>query len=126
LKSAKELVEDANLRVDTITVKEALAKLNDAGTVFIDVRDSAEIAAEGKIPGAVHVNRGILELAIDPEIKSMHVPVLLSGKELVFYCVGGMRSALAADTAQDMGLENVCHLHGGFNAWLQASAPVEK
>ena len=126
MKSAKELVAEANLRVDTITVKEALAKLSDAGTVFVDLRDSAEIAVAGKIPGAVHVNRGMLEFAIDPAMTSTHNPVLVSGKEIVFYCAGGARSALAADTAQNMGLEKISHLQGGFKAWVEANAPVEK
>ena len=91
----------------------------------MDLRDSAELQQEGKIPGAVHVNRGMLEFAIDPTTK-YHNPVFSSGKKIVFYCAGGGRSALAAATAEDMGLDNVAHLAGGFKAWKEAGAPVEK
>jgi len=126
MKTADELVAQANTRVKTITVPEALEKLRDPETVFIDLRDSAELAEQGKIPGAVHVNRGILEFAIDPAKKAQHDPVLVSGKNIVFYCAGGGRSALAADTAQMMGVEKVCHLGGGFKAWKEVNGPVEK
>jgi len=123
VKSAKELVTQANLRIDTMSVKEAMTLLNDPNTVFIDLRDSAEIKEEGRIPGAVHVERGLLEFAIDPTM-SMHNPIFASGKDFIFYCAGGGRSALATDTAQNMGLENVCHIAGGFKAWKEANGPV--
>jgi rhodanese-related sulfurtransferase len=124
MKSVKELVAEANTRVKTVQAPEAQALLNDPGVAFVDLRDSAELQQEGKIPGAVHVNRGMLEFALDPSTP-YHNPVFSSGKKIVFYCAGGGRSALAADTAQRMGLENVAHLGGGFRTWKQAGAPVE-
>jgi rhodanese-related sulfurtransferase len=123
MKSAKEMVAQANSRVTAVPAKEAVL-VNDARTVFVDLRDSAEVAKEGKIPGALHVNRGMLEFTLDPTLP-YHNPVFASGKNFVFYCASGGRSALAADTAQSMGLANVSHLAGGFKSWKEASYPVQ-
>src|SRR5690242_902220 len=99
LKSVKNLVADANTRVKSIAAPEALPLTHDPNTVFVDLRDSAELERDGKIPGAVHVNRGILEFTIDPSTP-YHNPIFASGKSILFYCAGGGRSALAADAAQ--------------------------
>src|SRR5436305_5171521 len=123
MKSVKELLEQANSRVRTVSVQEALGLANDPTTIFVDLRDSAELLRTGKIPGAVHVNRGMLEFAVDPN-SPYHNPVFSSAKRVVFYCASGGRSALAADTAQSMGLSNVAHLGGGFKAWTEAHGPV--
>ena len=125
MKSAKELVAEANTRVKTIPPADAMPLLNAIDTVFVDLRDSAELQRDGKIPGAVHVNRGMLEFAIDPTLP-YHNPAFSSGKKVIFYCASGGRSALAADTAQQMGLEQVAHLGGGFKAWCEAGGAVEK
>ncbi len=125
MKSVKELVADANTRVKTVAAAEAKKLLQDSGVVFVDVRDSAELQSEGKIPGSVHVNRGMLEFCLDPATP-FHNKVCASGKKIVFYCAGGGRSALAADTAQKMGLENALNLGGGFKAWKEAGGTVEK
>jgi len=125
MKSVKQLVTEANERIETISVQEAMGLLNDPAIAFVDLRDSAEIQRDGKIPGAVHVNRGMLEFAIDPA-PPYHDPVFSSGRKLVLYCAGGGRSALAADTAQNMGLTEVASLLGGFKAWKEASGPTEK
>ena len=122
MKSAKELVDQATLRVRTVSVQEALTLVNDPGAVFVDLRDSAELLRDGKIPGAVHVNRGMLEFALDPS-SAYHNAVFSAGKRIVFYCASGGRSALAADTAQSMGISNVVHLGGGFKGWLEAKGP---
>ena len=124
MKSAKELVANANARVKTITAADAKPLVSDDNTVFVDLRDSAELQREGKIPGAVHVNRGMLEFALDPTLP-YHNPAFSSGKNFVFYCASGGRSALAADTAQQMGLEHVSHLGGGFKAWREAGGALE-
>ncbi len=125
MKSAKELVAEANKRVKTLTPAEAQPLVNNADMVFVDLRDSAELQRDGKIPGAVHVNRGMLEFVLDPTLP-YHSPVFSSGKHIIFYCASGGRSALAADTAQQMGLERVSHLGGGFKAWREAGGAVEK
>jgi rhodanese-related sulfurtransferase len=125
MKSAKELVTEANTRVMTVRVEEALKLVGDSETVFVDLRDSAELQREGVIPGAVHVSRGTLEFALDPASPS-HNSVFSSGKKVVFFCASGSRSALAADTAQQMGQQKVAHLGGGFKAWAEAGGAVKK
>lgn len=125
MKSAKDLVAQANAKVKTVPAAEARALLGKPDVVFVDLRDSAELARDGKIPGAVHVNRGMLEFTLDPTLP-YHNPVFSSGKKVVFYCASGGRSALAAATAQDMGLENASHLGGGFKGWKDAGGEVEK
>lgn len=124
MKSAKELVAQASARVKTVTPAEAMPLVNAADTVFVDLRDTAELQRDGKIPGAVHVTRGMLEFALDPTLP-YHNPAFSSGKKIVFYCASGGRSALAADTAQQMGLEQVAHLGGGFKGWREAGGKVE-
>ena len=79
---------------------------------------------EGGIPGAVSCPRGMLEFWVDPE-SPYAKPVFAEPKRFLFFCAGGWRSALAAKTVQDMGLENVCHLEGGFTAWKAEGAPVQ-
>jgi rhodanese-related sulfurtransferase len=125
MKSAKELVAQANSRVTTVPVQEAISLLKDPDTVFVDLRDSSELERDGKIPGAVHINRGMLEFTLDPTLP-YHNPVFSSGKKVLFYCASGGRSALAADTAQNMGLARVSHLGGGFKGWKEANGPVDK
>jgi rhodanese-related sulfurtransferase len=122
MKSVKELIEDTKSRVKTVSVREALAVLNDPDTAFVDLRDSGEVLRDGKIPGAAHVNRGMLEFAVDP-LTPYHNAVFSSGKRIIFYCASGGRSALAADTAQSMGVSNVAHLGGGFKSWVEANGP---
>jgi len=90
VKSVKELVAQANSRVNTVTAQEAMALLTDPDTVFVDLRDSSELMRDGKIPGAVHVTRGMLEFALDPTMP-YHNPVFSSGKKVVFYCASGGR-----------------------------------
>ena len=124
MKSAKELVAQANSRVKTVSAQEAMSLLNDSDTVFVDLRDSSELQRDGKIPGSVHINRGMLEFVLDPTLP-YHNAVFSSGKKVLFYCASGGRSALAADTAQNMGLERVSHLGGGFKGWKEANGPVE-
>jgi rhodanese-related sulfurtransferase len=125
MQTVKELVSDANSRVKTITAEEAVPLLNDANTVFVDLRDDSELARDGKIPGAVHITRGMLEFTLDPT-SPYHNPVFSSGKQVLFYCASGGRSALAADTAQNMGLAQVSHLGGGFRSWRASDFPVER
>ena len=125
MKSVKELVAEANSKITTLPAAEAIQLLKNWETdiTFIDLRDTAELQREGKIPGAVHANRGMLEFYVDPA-SPFHNPAFSSGKKLVFYCAGGGRSALAASTAQMMGVEKVAHVGGGFKAWKEAGGPV--
>jgi len=125
MKSVVQLVAEANQRVSTVRAEDVVSMVDNVGMVFVDLRDSAELERDGKIPGAVHVNRGMLEFAIDPS-SPYHNPVFSSGKTLRFYCASGGRSALAADTAQQMGLKQLAHLGGGFKAWIAAGGAVER
>jgi rhodanese-related sulfurtransferase len=111
----KELVKAAEARIRIISAEEAIGKLGSDDVVFVDLRDVRELKREGGIPGAFHCPRGLLEFWIDPE-SPYHHAVFAEPKEFVFFCNLGWRSALAADIAQQMGLET-CHVDGGFEAW---------
>ncbi len=121
----QELVRRAEAVIGTISATEALAAANDEQTVFVDLRDIRELQREGKIPGAKHVPRGMLEFWIDPG-SPYHKPLFSEPKRFIFYCNLGWRSALAAQVAQEMGLENLCHIDGGFEAWKEAGGEVEQ
>jgi rhodanese-related sulfurtransferase len=121
----KDLVAKAEEEVEPISVEKALDLLGAEDVVFVDLRDIRELRREGKIPGARHVPRGMLEFWIDPE-SPYHKPLFTEEKRFVFYCNLGWRSALGAQTAKLMGLENVCHIDGGFDSWVRAGGPVEE
>ncbi|KQU70005.1 rhodanese [Aminobacter sp. DSM 101952] len=123
-KGYRELLDEANAVVEVVSPEEAATLLDDPDTVFVDLRDPREVQREGRIPGAQRCPRGMLEFWIDPE-SPYHKPFFSSGKSFVFFCAGGWRSALAAKTAQEMGLEPVRHILGGFTAWRSAGLPTE-
>lgn len=123
-KGYKAMLAEANAAVETLDVPQAMALHGQPDVVFVDLRDPREMDREGRMPGAFACTRGMLEFWIDPE-SPYHKPVFAEEKRFVFFCAGGWRSALAAKTAQDMGLENVAHVDGGFGAWKQAGGPVE-
>ena len=120
----KELVAEAEKHIDAINVDEAEAMLNDEEVVFVDIRDVRELWREGKLPGATHAPRGMLEFWVDPD-SPYHRDIFAGDKKYVFYCAGAWRSALATHTVQQMGMTNVCHLAGGFTAWKEAEKPIE-
>ena len=122
-RGVKQLVEAANARIATIPVEEAKALLGDPGVRFVDVRDVRELEREGMVPGAFHAPRGMLEFWVDPD-SPYFKPAFGEPKRFVLYCQSGWRSALAAATLQDMGLENVAHVEGGFRAWKDAGGEV--
>ena len=120
----RELMAEADAVIETMAVQDALAVADDPDVVFVDVRETVELQQSGTIAGAVHAPRGFLEFIADPE-GPMHLPDLASGKLLILYCGSGGRSALATKTLQDMGIEKVCHIAGGFGAWQQAGGPID-
>ncbi len=120
----KALLAEAEAEIRTMTVPEAAALVGNPETVFVDLRDPRELEREGKLPGAFHCPRGMLEFWIDPE-SPYAKEVFQQDKQFVFFCAGGWRSALAAKAAQDMGLKPVAHIAGGFGAWKAAGAPTE-
>jgi rhodanese-related sulfurtransferase len=122
-KSVKQMVDEVMPRITRIAPDEARTRHGRDDVVFVDLRDVRELEREGMIPGAFHCPRGMLEFWIDPE-SPYHKDVFSSGKEFVFYCNLGWRSALAADVAQQMGLPRVLDMEGGFNAWKERGLPV--
>ncbi len=120
----KALLDEANGKVETVPAADATALHGRDDVVFVDLRDPRELEREGRIPGAVHCPRGMLEFWIDPD-SPYHKPVFAEDKRFVFFCAGGWRSALAAATAQGMGLKPVAHMGGGFSAWREAGGSVE-
>lgn len=123
-KGIKELLAEANAQIVTLGVSEAMELHRDKQAVFIDLRDRRELEREGRIPGAFHCPRGMLEFWIDP-LSPYHKPIFAENTRFIFYCASGWRSALATRTAQEMGLANVAHVEGGFGAWREAGGPVE-
>ena len=118
----KALVDAAEARIRTISVEDAIDRLGSDNVVFVDLRDVRELTREGGIPGAFHCPRGLLEFWIDPDSPYPHA-VFAEPKEFVFFCNLGWRSALAADIAQQMGLQT-CHIGGGFDAWKASGGEV--
>jgi rhodanese-related sulfurtransferase len=120
----KALLEAAEREVRTLTVDEAQALHGRNDVQFVDIRDVRELQREGRIPGAFHATRGMLEFWVDPE-SPYYKDVFGADKTFVFYCQSGWRSALAAQTVQRMGLDNVCHVGGGYRAWKDAGGATE-
>lgn len=120
----RKLLDEANREVETLPAAEAVKRHGREDVVLIDIRDIRELHREGRVPGAFHCPRGMLEFWIDPE-SPYHKPVFAQDKQYVFFCAGGLRSALAAQTAQRMGLKPVAHIEGGFKGWKEAGGPVE-
>ncbi|MEM8768620.1 MAG: rhodanese-like domain-containing protein [Pseudomonadota bacterium] len=118
------LLEAAEAEIETLTPEAAAELLDNEDVQFVDIRDIRELTREGKVPGAFHATRGMLEFWIDPE-SPYYKELFGSGKRFVFYCQSGWRSALATQTVQRMGLPNVCHIGGGFRAWVDAGHPSE-
>ena len=124
-KGVKDLVAGAEAVIETIPVATAIARHGEDGIVWVDLRDVRELWREGKIGGATHAPRGMLEFWVDPE-SPYHREIFASGKELIFYCQSGWRSALATQAVQDMGLARVAHIEGGYHAWVEAGGPTEE
>ena len=122
--SARALVEAALAEVTTLDVARAQALIGRDDVLFVDLREPAELAREGMIPGAFHAPRGVLEFWADPS-GSWHRPALCQPDvRLLLYCAVGWRSALGAQSLQRMGRAEVMHLGGGIQAWKAAGAPV--
>jgi len=122
-KTVKSMVDDAMDVITTYSVDDARELHGRDDVQFIDIRDVRELERDGVIPGAFHAPRGMLEFWVDPE-SPYHKPLFAQNKQFVLYCAAGWRSALATRTLQEMGVEKVAHIDGGFTAWKQAGAPV--
>jgi len=120
--TAKELLAAANAAVPTVTPQEA-RDLIAQGALVVDVRDGTEVAL-GKVKGAVHAQRGLIEFKADSEMPS-HDPAFRKDRTVIVYCASGGRSALAGKTLKDMGFSDVRNL-GGFKGWVDSGGEVEK
>ena len=120
-----DMVSAAERKMETLLAADVIRLHGADDVTFVDLRDIRELDRDGRIPGAFHCPRGMLEFWLDPASK-YHRPLFAEDRKFVFFCAGGARSALAAETAQRMGLRPVAHIAGGFGAWRDAGGPVEK
>ncbi|MBS0564679.1 MAG: rhodanese-like domain-containing protein [Proteobacteria bacterium] len=122
-KTVKDMMAEANAAVEKIDAARA-RKLLDEGAVVIDVRDAPEVAASGKVKGALNISRGMLEFRADPATP-YHNPELRTDRPVVLYCASGGRAALSGKLLKDMGYARVFNL-GGFKDWTEAGGETEK
>ena len=116
IKSSKTLVTEALSEIKTISPDEALSMMNEDKCNLIDIRDIRELERDGRVENSNHIPRGMLEFWLDPDSPYFKDGKLDMNKEMVLFCAGGMRSALAAKTLKDMGFEKFSHIDGGFGA----------
>ena len=123
MKKVTDLVAEAKARIENLDVA-GVDKEQADGVLLVDLREPAELTEAGRIPGSVHVPRGMLEFRADPT-SPYHQDGFDPERRIILHCATGGRSALAAAALQDMGYNNVAHLDGGFKAWAEASRPIE-
>ena len=124
IKSSQTLVSEALKEIKTISADDAHKMVNDNKCNLIDIRDIRELQKEGQVEGSNHIPRGMLEFWLDPESPYFKQGKLDMNKEMVLFCAGGLRSALAAKTLKDMGFKNVSHIDGGFGAIKQSKFKI--
>ena len=118
------LVSEAKSQITTLSAEDAAQQVADGKAILVDIRDIRELQRDGRIPGAVHAPRGMLEFWIDPE-SPYHRDVFPTDKTLILFCASAWRSALATKTLQDMGVTNVAELDGGYKAWKAEGRETE-
>ncbi len=124
-KRAADLVAEAKASVENLGVDDVDREMQSGEPLLVDLRESEELRSNGRIPGAVHAPRGMLEFYADPT-SPYHRDEFDPSRRVILHCASGGRSALAAKTLQQLGYTNVAHLDGGFNAWKAAGQPVEE
>ena len=124
IKSSTTLVTEALDQIKTISTDEAFEKSSKNECNLIDIRDIRELDKEGRVENSNHIPRGMLEFWLDPDSVYFKDGKLDMNKEMVLFCAGGLRSALAAKTLQDMGFEKVSHIDGGFAALKQSKFKI--
>jgi len=124
IKSSQTLVSEALSEVKTITADEALKLSNEDKCTLIDIREKGELDKTGRIENSNHIPRGMLEFWLDPEGPYFKSGKIDMNKEMVLFCAGGLRSALAAKSLKEMGFENVSHIDGGFAAISQSDFKI--
>jgi len=124
IKSSQTLVSEALIEVKTITADEALKLSNEGACTLIDIREKGELDKTGRIENSNHIPRGMLEFWLDPEGPYFKSGKIDMNKEMVLFCAGGLRSALAAKSLKEMGFEKVSHIDGGFAAISQSDFKI--
>ena len=124
IKSAQTLVAEALTEIKTLSPAEALEMVKSDNCNLIDIRDIRELEKMGRIENSHHIPRGMLEFWMDPDSPYFKEGKIDMNKEMVLFCAGGLRSALAAKTLKDMGFKNVSHIDGGFGAIRQSKFKI--
>ena len=116
IKSISQLVSEANSEIKTINADQAYQMIKDNTCNLIDIREINELESSGRVEGASHIPRGMLEVFLDPNSPIFRNGQLDQNKEFVLFCAGGVRSALAVKSLKEMGYENISHIDGGFSS----------
>ena len=124
IKSLQTLVSEAMQEIKTISADEALIMVKDDNCNLIDIRDSRELESTGKVENSIHISRGMLEIYLDPNSALFQQGILDQNKEMVLFCAGGVRSALAVKALKNMGYEKISHIEGGFGAISQSKFKI--
>ncbi len=124
VKGYRTLIAEAAQKVSPVLVEQASQGMYNPDVVLVDIRDIRELEESGQIPGALHAPRGMLEFWVDPE-SPYFKPIFSKAKSFIIYCDSGWRSTLAAAVLDDMGMDSVSYLEGGFKAWQTSGYPVE-
>ncbi|MDA8567221.1 rhodanese-like domain-containing protein [Candidatus Pelagibacter bacterium] len=124
IKSLQTLVSEAMQEIKTISADEALKMVEDNNCNLIDIRESNELESAGKVKNSVHIPRGKLEIFLDPNSALFQQGVLDQNKEMVLFCAGGVRSALAVKALKNMGYEKISHIEGGFGSISQSKFKI--
>jgi rhodanese-related sulfurtransferase len=123
MKSVHEMVDAAKAELENLSPAEAQRRVDEDGALLVDIRDVRELEREGAVLGAWHVPRGMLEFWIAPD-SPYYKEKFAEDRQFIIFCAGGLRSALAAKVAQDMGLPKVAHIETGFGGWKTDGMPV--
>ncbi|MGI8927772.1 MAG: rhodanese-like domain-containing protein [Tepidiformaceae bacterium] len=123
--TAAELVQRAKSRIQNLSVEEFERELAAGEALVVDLREPEEVKENGRIPGSVHVPRGMLEFRADPS-STYHLEPFQPDRRVLLHCSAGGRSALGAVALQELGYTNVGHLEGGMQAWTKAERPIER
>lgn len=123
LTPVKEMVAKAKEQITSLSCAEAQDAVKAGNAMMVDLRDIRELDRDGRIHGAFHAPRGMLEFWVDPS-SPYHKPPLATDKQLILFCSASWRSALSALSLQNMGHENVAEMQGGFTAWREAQMPI--
>jgi rhodanese-related sulfurtransferase len=124
VKSIQTLVSEAMQEIKTINAEEAFKMVEDNNCNLIDIREARELEKTGSVENSVHISRGMMEIFLDPNSAYFQQGKLDQNKEMVLFCAGGVRSALAVKALQNMGYEKVSHIEGGFGAMSQSKFKI--